>query len=249
MQSTVNNPFGDSLALDNPILNSDSYKCSQWVQYPPDTRNVFSYVESRGGKYPKTLWVGMQILLKSYLSRRVTQADIEQAEFILALHGEPFNRAGWQYIVDEYDGCLPISIKSAPEGAIIPTHNVLLTIEATDPKCYWLVSYLETAILRAAWYATTVATNDWYTKQVILAALEKSGDPSTIGFKLQDFGARGVSSNESAGIGGFAHSVLFMGSDTLTGVLYGMKYYDAPVSAFSIPASEHSTICAWGREK
>jgi nicotinamide phosphoribosyltransferase len=106
---------------------------------------------------------------------------------------------------------------------------------------------LETALLRAVWYGTTVATQSKYIKNTILGYLEKSGDPTTIDFKLHDFGARGVSSMESAGIGAAAHLVNFMGTDTITGVLFAREYYNAGVSGFSIPAAEHSTITSWGR--
>ena len=68
-------------------------------------------------------------------------------------------------------------------------------------------------------------------------------------FKLHDFGARGVSSYESAGIGGAAHLVNFMGTDTLGALSILKEYYGAEkMPGFSIPASEHSTICSWGRE-
>jgi nicotinamide phosphoribosyltransferase len=93
-----------------------------------------------------------------------------------------------------------------------------------------------------------VATQSYTIRKVILDYLEKTGDPSLIDFKLHDFGARGVSSMESAGIGGAAHLVNFMGSDTVTGVLYAREYYGAGIAGFSIPAAEHSTITSWGRE-
>jgi nicotinamide phosphoribosyltransferase len=67
-------------------------------------------------------------------------------------------------------------------------------------------------------------------------------------FKLHDFGSRGVSSQESAGIGGAAHLVNFLGSDTVVGVKLANDYYNCPMSGFSIPAAEHSTMTAWGRE-
>jgi nicotinamide phosphoribosyltransferase len=78
--------------------------------------------------------------------------------------------------------------------------------------------------------------------------LEKTGDPSTIDFKLHDFGARGVSSMESAGIGGASHLVNFMGTDTISGILFAREYYSAGIAGFSIPAAEHSTITSWGRD-
>jgi nicotinamide phosphoribosyltransferase len=42
--------------------------------------------------------------------------------------------------------------------------------------------------------------------------------------------------------------VNFMGSDTISGVLYAREFYNAGVAAFSIPAAEHSTITSWGRD-
>jgi nicotinamide phosphoribosyltransferase len=232
----------------NIILNSDSYKYSQFNQYPLGTEYVYSYIESRGGEWDKTVFFGLQAFIKEYLTTPITQADIDVAEAIILAHGEPFNRAGWEYILKEHGGKLPVVIKAAPEGCIIPTKNVLATIENTDPKCYWLTSFLETAILRAIWYPTTVATNSYESKKIILAALEKTGDPSLIDFKLHDFGARGVSSQESAGLGDAAHLINFLGTDTITGLLYAREYYDAEMPGFSIPAMEHSTVTSWGQE-
>ena len=232
----------------NIILNTDSYKVSMFKQYPVGTTGVYSYIESRGGRYDSTVFFGLQAFIKEYLLDPITQADIDIAEEILTAHGEPFNRAGWQYILDKHMGYLPVVIRAVPEGSVVPVKNVLATIENTDPECFWLTTWLETAILRAIWYPTTVATQSHKIRAVILDALEKTGDTSLIDFKLHDFGARGVSSLESAAIGGAAHLVNFMGSDTISGVLYAREYYDAGISGFSIPAAEHSTITSWGRD-
>ena len=69
-----------------------------------------------------------------------------------------------------------------------------------------------------------------------------------IAFKVHDFGARGVSSQETAAIGGAAHLVNFMGSDTMAALLLHRKFYNCAMAGFSIPAAEHSTITSWGRE-
>jgi nicotinamide phosphoribosyltransferase len=232
----------------NLILNTDSYKVSMFKQYPVGTTSVYSYIESRGGRYDRTVFFGLQAFIKEYLLEPITQADIDIAEEILTAHGEPFNRAGWQYILDKHLGYLPVVIKSVPEGTVVPVKNVLATIENTDPECFWLTTWLETALLRAVWYGTTVATQSKMIKNLITNYLEKSGDPSTIDFKLHDFGARGVSSMESAGIGSAAHLVNFMGTDTISGVLFAREYYNAGIAGFSIPAAEHSTITSWGRD-
>ena len=233
----------------NLILNSDSYKFSQWCQYPPKTTAVYSYIESRGGVYDATVFFGLQAFIKEYLVGPVVTMDmIDEAEAIITAHGEPFNREGWEYIVREHGGKLPVIIKAVPEGTVVGVKNVLATIENTDPACYWLTSFLETALLRAIWYPTTVATNSYENKKLILDYLEKTGDPSTIDFKLHDFGARGVSSLESAGIGGAAHLVNFMGTDTVEALLFARRFYNADMAGFSVPAMEHSTVTSWGRE-
>jgi nicotinamide phosphoribosyltransferase len=232
----------------NIILNTDSYKVSMFKQYPAGTTGVYSYIESRGGRYDRTVFFGLQAFIKEYLLEPITQSDIDIAEEILTAHGEPFNREGWQYILDKHRGYLPVVIRAVPEGTVVPVKNVLATIENTDPECFWLTTWLETALLRAVWYGTTVATQSWTIKQVILDYLERTGDPSTIDFKLHDFGARGVSSLESAGIGSAAHLVNFMGTDTISGILFAREYYNAGIAGFSIPAAEHSTITSWGRD-
>lgn len=234
--------------MENIILNTDSYKCSQWVQYPLGTEGVFSYVESRGGDWDETVFFGLQSFIKQYLTKPITAEDIDEAEAVITAHGEPFNRVGWEYILEVHKGRLPVRIRAIPEGTVLPVKNVLATIENTDPKCYWLTSYLETALLRAIWYGTTVATNSYEAKKLIHKYLVESGTPGDIAFKMHDFGARGVSSFESAGLGGAAHLVNFMGTDTITGLLFAKRYYGEDMAGFSIPAMEHSTVTSWGQE-
>ena len=159
--------------MQNIILNTDSYKASHWLQYPPNTEKVFSYIESRGGAYNKHVFFGLQAFIKEYLSNPVSMDMIDEAERVLKWHGEPFNREGWMRLIEKHDGYLPLKIQAVKEGTVLPLRNVLVTVENTDPEFYWLTSYVETAMLRAVWYGTTVATNSWSIKQVIKKALEK----------------------------------------------------------------------------
>ena len=238
---------------DNIILLTDSYKLSHYKQYPADTENVYSYFESRvGASMPYTVFFGLQYFLRKYLQGRVvTPEKIKQAESVANMHMDSatgtFNREGWEYIERKYNGFLPIRIKAVPEGTKVPTSNVMLTIEALDPKCYWLVNYLETLLVQV-WYPCTVATISHGVRQIIQKGLETTGDVALLPFKLHDFGFRGVSSVESAGIGGLAHLVNFQGTDNLAALGCGMEYYDSGVCGFSIPASEHSTITSWGKD-
>ena len=235
--------------FNNIILNTDSYKSSHYLQYPPSSEYVSSYIEARGGEFPEHVFFGLQIFIKTYLLRPITQQDIDEAEAIITAHGEPFNRSGWQYILDTYEGKLPVEIAALPEGKVIPTGTALVQLVNTDPHLVWLTSYLETALLRAIWYPTTVATISWRIKQAIRQALVTSSEQveEQLPFKLHDFGARGVSSMESAAIGGLAHLVNFKGTDTLSAILAARRYYAEEMAGFSIPAAEHSTITSWGK--
>ena len=233
----------------NLILNTDSYKTSHYLQYPKGTEFVSSYIESRGGKYEKTLFFGLQMFIKKYLTKPITQEDIDEAELLITAHGLPFNREGWEYILNKYDGYLPVKIDAAPEGLEIPVGNVLVQVVNTDSNCAWVTSYIETALLRAIWYPTTVASVSKACKNIIKEFMEETADTlESLPFKLHDFGARGASSEESVAIGGLAHLINFQGTDSLSAILSGRKFYAADMAGFSIPAAEHSTITSWGKE-
>jgi nicotinamide phosphoribosyltransferase len=160
---------------------------------------------------------------------------------------EVFNEEGWRYIVRQHGGRLPVRICAIAEGTRVRAHNALVTVVNTDPKCFWLVNYLETALMRV-WYPITVATLSRNIRSLIEQYLELTGTPSLIDFMLQDFGSRGVSSQESAAVGGAAHLVNFKGSDTMVAIPFLYRYYGAnSMPSFSVPASEHSNITSWGR--
>lgn len=235
--------------MDNILIDTDSYKAGHFLQYPPKTTGMYSYIESRGGKYEKTVFFGLQYIIEKYLTTPITEAQVLEAKAFFDGHGEPFPLEGWLHVVRDLGGKLPLRIKAVPEGMVVPTHNVLMTVECTDPQCYWLVSWFETMLMRI-WYPITVATQSWSIKRLIYSYLQNTADnaDAEILFKLHDFGSRGVSSQESAMIGGAAHLINFMGSDTCAGVWMANKFYDAGMAGFSIPAAEHSTITSWGKE-
>ena len=230
-------------------LDSDSYKLSHWKLYPPNTTAMYSYFESRGGHGDYTVFFGLQYYLKRYLATPITVEDVEEAKEFAIIHGVPFNYDGWMYIAKDLKGKLPVRIKAVPEGSVLPKHNILFSVESTDPKVFWITSWLETLLVRI-WYSISVATNSYAIKQTIKDYLDKTSDDpeGEIGFKLHDFGSRGSTSQESAMVGGASHLVNFMGSDTIAGIWMANKYYDCKMSAYSIPASEHSTITMWKKE-
>ncbi|MAF28260.1 MAG: nicotinate phosphoribosyltransferase [Croceicoccus sp.] len=238
--------------MTNLILTTDSYKHSHFLQYPPEARIISAYAEARpGGVAEEAVFLGLQPFLIDYLAKPVTTADIDEAEALLAVHGEPFNRTGWEAIVADHGGFLPLEITALPEGTVVPTSVPMLQIRNTDPRMPWLTTFIETALLRAIWYPTTVATISRQIREVIAAGLAKTSDDpeGQLPFKLHDFGARGVSSGESAALGGMAHLVNFAGTDTLEGILAARRYYGAEMAGFSIPAAEHSTMTSWGKAR
>ncbi|CAE8601827.1 unnamed protein product [Polarella glacialis] len=249
--------------MDNILLLSDSYKVSHWRQYPPGTEYVYSYFESRGcdrAGWDEVCFFGLQYFVKRYLCGVVvTREKIEQAAKIYAMHfgdGKTenpglFYREGWEYILEKHGGKLPVKIRAVPEGMVVPNKAALITVVNTDPECFWLTNFLETLLVQV-WYPMTVCTNSRQQKLSIQQYLEETGcedwsAPGGAAFKLHDFGMRGVSSVESAALGGLSHLVNFLGSDTVVALVAGMEYYGAKGAVgFSIPASEHSTITSWG---
>jgi nicotinamide phosphoribosyltransferase len=246
----------ENIKENNIMLNSDSYKVSHHLQIPSGTTKVYSYLESRGGEYDYTVFTLLQYILeKNFVGKIVTKENIDIAEMFWTQHfgyKGLFNRAMWEHILEKYDGHLPIRIKAVPEGTVVPVKNVLMTIENTDDKCTSLTNFLETTLLQI-WAPITIATNSRTIKVELIDRIMKTTDMNineaneAANFMLHDFGYRGVSSFESAGILGAAHLTSFMGTDTVPAIVLLMNYYNAEMCGFSVPASEHSTATPWGR--
>ncbi len=233
----------------NLIINTDNYKHCHYPLYPPGTEYVSSYIESRGGEFPICMFTGLQIFIRKYLMKPITLEDIDEAEATEREQGMHFNRDNWLGILNDHGGFLPVEIEAVPEGTVLPVKNVLVQVINTDPRYFWATSFFETALLRAVWYPTTVGTISWLAKQQIKRAFERTSDhPELVRGILHDYGARGVSSQESAAIGGCAHLVNFHQSDTVPGIIAAKKYYNAVAPSRSGPNAEHAGFCAWGRD-
>jgi len=234
-------------------LATDSYKIWHWNGYLKNTENVYSYLEARNGaKFNKTVVFGIQYNLKKYLEGKVvTQEKIDEAEATIDKHlGKGFfNREGWEYILNKYNGYLPVRIKAVPEGTPIDVNNVLMTIECTENsnKLCWLTNFLESQLLHS-WYPMTVCTLSREIKILINSYLiETANNNDGLDFMLQDFGLRGVSSYESAEIGSTAHMVNFKGTDTVPALKIPEQYYGCKtMPGFSVAATEHSIMTSRG---
>src|SRR6478609_3033168 len=233
------------------LMRLDSYKFSHPEAYPGDVIGMSSYGEARVENSQVIVPFGLQTFIKRYLTVPITMADVDKAEaFALAHFGRKlFRRATWERIVNEFGGYLPITIRAVPEGTKIRGGQPIYSVTAIGKDFFWLSSAIETPLQRAIWYPTTIVTNDYNIKQELKRLYAKTGAKSPVEFALHDFGARGVPSGETAENGGGAHTVCFMGSDTVEGVLSVNHFYKEIMAAFSVYATEHSVQTAFGPTK
>lgn len=241
------------------LFTSDSYKYSHWSMLLPGTQKVHSYFESRiGSQFDGTLFYGLQPILQEYFSRPITKHQINDAEELTNIHfgAKYFNRAGWEYILKQHKGFLPLEIRAVAEGTYVPTSNALLTCENTDDNTPWLTNFAET-VLTHVWYPTTVATLSYNIKRILRTYLEKTCDDNTdyinniLSFMLHDFGCRGTENMFASALGGSAHLLNFNGTDTIPSLIIPNNYYledKTFVPGYSIAASEHSIMTARGKD-
>lgn len=240
--------------MENLLLRTDVYKLNHMVMYAPGTTKVYSYLCARSNKnFNKSVFFGLQYYLQEYLSKPITLEHvnefIQMHELILGpvteeVKNKMLNLANLGY--------LPIEIKAVEEGAIIPVKNALMSITNTLPEFYWVVGFIESLILKL-WYPITVATQCYSYREVVEKYYKETCDGDVAFLKdfcTHDFGFRGSYSEEDAAISGAAHLLSFLGSDTIPSLPFVIKYYNADTSKpimLSVPASEHSVMCSYGR--
>jgi nicotinamide phosphoribosyltransferase len=237
----------------NTLLLCDAYKYTHWMQLPKGVTIMRAYIESRGTKLIKidyTRFFGLQGFIKDYLEGKVIEEwmIVEAKEILGEVFGtsEYFNETGFRRLLEKHNGKLPLLIKSVREGKKVKLKNVLVTVENTDPEFPWLTQWVETMLLRAVWYPKAVCTISSAAKDLEKKYAEICGCALNP-FFLNDFGARGVSSHESAEIGGAAHLVNYLGTDTVEAVRWAKYCYGKTATGYSVFASEHSTTTIYGR--
>jgi len=246
IRDTLYYPKTNMNGLNNPILKTDSYKESHGPFYPEGTTKVHSYFTCRkGGAHDEIVFFGLQMLLKE-LTVPITKEMVKEAKTYFEVHMATFDEARWYHIVNAHDGRLPLTIWAVPEGTVCKAGDPLIVVENTDPKCFWLTNYVETLLVQV-WAPTTVATNSYHMKKDLLSALKMTGTVDSWQHRLHDFGCRGVSSMQSAAMLGCAHlAVGFSGTDTVPALVAAREVYDSYCAGFSIRATEHSVVTAFG---
>ena len=256
LYSTINSDNLYSKKETNLLLCTDVYKMGHIEQHVPKCNKIYSYLQARSDKtFKETTFFGLQYYLKEYLSRPITHDNV--TEFIStrnAILGSTTLLIE-RKLRDLADlGYMPLEIKAVPEGSVIPVKNVLMTLTNTHPDFFWTVGFVESLLLKV-WYPITVATTSYqYRKLVEKYFSETVDEPQYFlkPFTVHDFGYRGDSSEEGSAISGIAHLLSFSGSDTVPAYKTSIDYYNAKPNAkdimVSVPASEHSVMCSFGRE-
>jgi len=237
---------------ENRVMGSDSYKYSHPFQYPEGTQSMYDYGEARSGKvYDVTLFNGLQPLLKTFYTTPIEQWEVDEAYMYSQMHGVTFAIEGWDYIVQILGGYLPVEIRAIPEGTIVPVKVPLFTVVSSDPKVFWVASWLET-VLMTVWSTCNVGTRSYFIRKMLEQYADETQENPFVLYSFHNFGARGSVVPEAAKRVSLGHLAAgFMGSDNFAAMreatyLYNVK--DLSTIMHSINATEHSSTTAWTRE-
>lgn len=232
----------------NPLLMIDIYKLGHMLFYKKGTSKVYSYLCARSlKKSAYSVFYGLQPYLK-ILEQIITQ---ENADEFFQYYEETLGYKPSDRVIKLINGlvgrALPLEIKAVPEGTVIDNKNVLMTVVSTDPEYFWLGGFFESLLLKV-WNTTSVCTlSHKYKKLATQYTKDTSDSDFLLPFLVHDFGYRGVSSEQSAELGGSAHLVNFVGTDTLTAIKFAKNNYAAEgLIGASVAASEHSIHMSFG---
>lgn len=232
------------------IWDVDAYKMGHMCQYPTDTEYIYSVLQLRSDRYfSKTPIVGLQYLIKEYLMQPINKQDvlelIAETKEMGIYHPETEKKL--MSLVKL--GYLPLEIKAIPEGSVIDLPNAICTIQNTVEGFHWCVGLVETLLLKW-WSALATSSCSLAYRQVVDKYFEETSDSHFLKpFAVHDFGARATMCPESASFTGMAHALNFDGSDTIVSAPLIRKYYNGEGMVIcSVPASEHSVMCSYGRE-
>lgn len=251
----------------NAILLTDGYKLDHRRQYPKGTEFVYSNWTPRSNYYfseakDGVVVFGIQYFVKKYLidyfNKEFFSLPIDEAVHSFKRRIDTFlgpNEVGFQHVIDLHKlGYLPIEIKALPEGTICPIRVPMLTIKNTHPEFFWITNFLETIMSCELWLPMTSATTARVYRKELERHAEKTGFSKDIdlGFLCHDFSMRGMAGLEASITSGMGHLTSFIGSETIPAIDAIEQYYNTDAEEYNIantvPATEHSVMCAGGIE-
>ena len=148
-------------------------------------------------------------------------------------------------------GYLPIEVRALDEGSICPIRTPMLTIHNTKPEFFWVTNYLETIISNLLWKPMTSATIARAYKQLLNSWAIKTDEDNVdfVEWQGHDFSMRGLDSVDAVVSSGLGHLTSFSGTDSLPAIWGARHYYgETGFVAGSVPATEHSVMCAGSKE-
>lgn len=253
--------------MQNAMLLTDGYKLDHRRQYPEGTQYVYSNWTPRSNAYfPEAedgaVVFGVQYFIKKYLieafNRHFFSMDEEIAVASFKRRIDTFlgeNQVGVEHIRSLHRlGYLPIRIKSLPEGSVCPIRVPMLTVVNTHPDFFWVTNFLETIMSCELWLPMTSATTARIYRKELERHAEKTGFDKDImlGFLCHDFSMRGMAGLEASVTSGMGHLTSFVGSESIPAIGAVEEYYNMDAEkeliAATVPASEHSVMCAGGKE-
>jgi nicotinamide phosphoribosyltransferase len=233
------------------ILDTDTYKATHHMQYRDDLSSMTAYFTFRGPLTEsdhRIVVFGLRYAIENILMRKITQADIDEAESYLSQHGVLKSRIDWpknlwQDIVDNHNGYLPFTVKALRDGTVVYPGTPIFTITGNG-KFAKLTTWLETSLMRI-WSPSVTATKSRHIWQLIRSAFDKTVDPEMdflLPSRFHDFGSRGVSSAETAMVTGMGHLLSFEGTDTMSAGWLATSWNNGVGIGESVIASEHSVM-------
>lgn len=232
----------------NFIIACDSYKLDHVFEMPEDVTHALSVIVPRKKSKYSDLIVAMGMTFCAHIlsTVRIEQWMVDEAEIEANEQGYTFNRAGWETIVTDLNGVLPLALYGVEEGTQVQPQTPIVGIVNTDPRFAWLPADVETWTHAVVWKQCTVASTCLAARKIIKDAMIASGsDLSMLNYKLHNFGDRGADSPEEAPvIAGMAHAALFNGSDCTRANSYiKAMFVDKTPMTTSVEATEHSVTC------
>ena len=246
----------------NPLLLTDGYKTGHHQQYPQGTTLVYSNFTPRSNKYApkgcdKVVSFGQQMVMKQiheafrdeFFNRIKEEVCGEMKRELSMYLGTDYDVTHFEKLHDL--GYLPIHVKILEEGTLVPMRIPILTIHNTHPDFYWVTNYLETIISNLLWKPTTSATIAHQYRKVLTKWQEKTDKERAwfIDWQGHDFSMRGMDSIDATVSSGLGHLTSFSGTDSLPAIGGARKYYnETGFVGGSVNATEHSVMCAGGKE-
>lgn len=242
------------------IMQTDGYKLDHRRQYPAGTTRVYANWTARGSRIAEigdVVFVGLQAMIQRRLMEDFVPffaADVDEIcdayQKMLDTYLGP-NDIGTDHIRALHNlGYVPLEIKALPEGVRVPLRVPCFTVENTHDDFFWLTNYLETIISAEMWLPMTSATLAAQIREMMNSwAIKTTGSIEGVGFAGHDFSMRGMSGAGAANLSGLGHLVAFAGTETVPVLQFVDDYY--PFDGFlagTVPATEHSVMCAGGDE-